>query len=321
MSRFENDLNVPYKGMPADVIPLQYHVPMLLDEHRMNSFREAIAAVVKPGMHVLDLGAGTGVLSFFASQQGAMVTAVEREPIVLAAARSALANAGGAVRLVHGDAREFVPDEPVDVVMCEMMHVGLLRERQIEVIGGFKKRYRDRFDAPLPRFLPEACVQAVQPVQQDFTFHGYAVAAPQFQDPFSIQRRTLELAPPTIFQQFFYDDPLPETCAADTAFTIQETGWLNGIRIVTKNILAARLNPPGPVEWLMNYLIVPLARPTYVHAGDEIRITFDYRPGDEINVLAASVRAHGPGRDETPGPHAGHGHRTTSTTGALAGIS
>jgi type I protein arginine methyltransferase len=233
------------------------------------------------------------VLSFFAAQQGARVTAVEREPIVLAAARSALTDAGHKIKLIHADAREFVPDEPVDLVMCEMMHVGQLRERQIEVIGGFKQRYAARFGGPLPRFLPEACLQAVQPVQQDFTFHGYAVAAPQFQDPFARQDRTIELAAPQVYQQFFYDDALPQTCAADLEFTVERGGWLNAVRVVTKNILAVHGHPPRSVDWTMNYLVVPLAAPLYANAGERVRITFQYEPGDEIHVLAGSVRATG----------------------------
>ena len=125
MRHTAQDLDVPYTGMPADIISLQYHVPMLLDQHRMDSFEQAIKAVVRPGMHVLDLGAGTGVLSFFAAQQGARVTAVEREPIVLAAARSALANAGThKIKLVNADARQYVPDDPGDVVLCEIMQIG-----------------------------------------------------------------------------------------------------------------------------------------------------------------------------------------------------
>jgi type I protein arginine methyltransferase len=293
MPRNRVDLTRPHTGPPADVIPLQYHVPMLLDQHRMDSFVQAIVEVVQPGMHVLDLGAGTGVLSFFAAQRGARVTAIEREPVVLAAARSALATAGGQrIRLLHADARSYTPDEPVDVVLCEMMHVGQLRERQIEVIGGLKKRYRARFGGPLPRFLPEACLQAVQPVQQDFTFHGYAVAAPHFQDPFARQDRTIELAPPQVYQQFFYDDVLPDTCSADLEFTVDRAGWVNAIRIVTKNILAARIAAPGTVDWLMNYLVVPLPSPCYAEPRQRVRITFSYRPGDQIHTLAESARVH-----------------------------
>ncbi len=285
-----DDLHTPWAGMPADVIPLQYHVPMLLDEHRMSAFEQAIADVVRPGMHVLDLGAGTGVLSFFAAQRGARVTAVEREPIVLDAARTALAHAGDhQITLVHADAREFVPDEPVDVVLCEMMHVGQLRERQIEVIGGFKRRYLEAFGGPLPRFVPEACLQAAQPVQQDFTFHGYAVAAPQFQDPFSVQPRTVELAAPQVYQQFYYDEELPGTCEADLEFIVERAGWLNAVRVITKNVLAAHLDPPRTVDWMMNYLVVPLAQPVFTEEGTPVRVRFAYRPGDQIHVLARSA--------------------------------
>src|SRR3954447_16805970 len=89
------DITTPHTGVPADVIPLQYHAQMLVDDHRMSSFQQAITQVVRPQMRVLDLGAGTGVLSFFAAQQGASVIAVEREPTVLAAAKDALARAVG----------------------------------------------------------------------------------------------------------------------------------------------------------------------------------------------------------------------------------
>lgn len=292
MMRADTELHRPYTGMPAGVIPLQYHVPMLLDEHRMTSFKEAIAAVVRPGMHVLDLGAGTGVLSYFAAERGATVTAVEREPLVFAAASSALRAAGGRVTLIHADAATFVPDRPVDVVICEMMHVGQLREQQIAVIGAFKSNYRRAFpDAPMPVFLPAACLQAVQPVQQDFTYYGYAVAAPQFQDPFSVQDRTVQLAPPQIFQSFFYTQDLPERCESDLTFTAERSGWVNAVRVVTNNILAAGTSPDGPVQWRMNYLVVPLPAPLYAEPGDAVRISFSYRPGDQIDALASSVRA------------------------------
>jgi protein arginine N-methyltransferase 1 len=283
------DLHTPYQGLPADLIPLQYHANMLLDEHRMAAFEAAVAHAVLPGTHVLDLGAGTGVLSYFAARRGARVTAVEREPGVLAAARASLHAAALDVTLVHADARDYLPDEPVDVVMCEMLHVGLLRERQIEVLGDFKRRYTARFGGPLPRFLPEATIQAVQPVTQDFSYFGYEVAAPVFQDPFATQSRTVGLAPPHVFQRFFYCDLLPTRCHADLTFTATTSGRLNAVRVLTKNLLAIHLNPPGSVDWTMNHLVVPTDSATPVTAGSQITVRFDYRPGDEIPTLEAGL--------------------------------
>ena len=45
---------------------IEYHRSMLIDEVRTTSFLRAILGAVKPGDVVLDMGCGTGVLSYFA---------------------------------------------------------------------------------------------------------------------------------------------------------------------------------------------------------------------------------------------------------------
>jgi predicted RNA methylase len=287
------DLRAP--AFPADIIPIQYHFNMLNDSARMDGFEAAIAAVVRPGMRVLELGGGTGVLSWFAARQGAArVWCVEKLPEMVVAARTALAanEHGDRVTVVNADADDFLPPEPVDVVICEMLHTGLLREKQLSVIGSFKRRYLDRFGGPLPRMIPEATLQAIQPVQQDFAYNGYLAATPIFQDARSLQPRTVELGPPHVFQAFTYDQALPDRCAMDSSITITRAGTFNAVRVVTKNLLAIQPSGGSP-EWIMGYLVLPLATPLAgpfaVAAGDEPHVSFDYRPGDELNALASSL--------------------------------
>jgi hypothetical protein len=72
---------------------------------------------------------------------------------------------------------------------------------------------------------------------------------------------------------------------------VEQPGWLNAVRLITKNLLATSVAPPTSVEWLMSYLVVPLGAPLYADRGSTVRVTFAYRPGDEIHVLTDSVRA------------------------------
>lgn len=285
---------------PADVIPIQYHFNMLGDAARMDGFHRAIQLAVRPGMRVVDLGGGTGVLSWFAAAQGAShVWCVEKLPEMARAARESLAaNEGGErVTVVEADATSFLPPEPVDVVLCEMLHTGLLREKQVQVIDSFKRRYLERFGGPLPRFVPEATLQAVQPVQQDFEYHGYRAATPIFQDARCTQPRTVELGDPALFQSFTYDGALPASCGMAAPVAITADGVLNALRFVTKNLLAIDPVTGQTADWIMGYLVVPLATPLLVHAGDAPHVSFAYRPGDELGALTSSLDVRLPAGD------------------------
>jgi predicted RNA methylase len=60
----------------------------------------------------------------------------------------------------------------VDVVICEMLHSAMLREKQLAVIHSFKQRYQAKFGDRLPGFIPTATRLFVQPVEQSFVFDG-----------------------------------------------------------------------------------------------------------------------------------------------------
>ena len=62
---------------------LDYHASMLLDEVRTSAYFKAIQEIVEPGDVVLDLGCGTGIMSYFACMAGAeKVFAIEQGPIL-----------------------------------------------------------------------------------------------------------------------------------------------------------------------------------------------------------------------------------------------
>jgi type I protein arginine methyltransferase len=272
-------------------IPLHYHYHMLRDRARMSGFRRAIAASVLPGAKVLEFGGGTGVLSFFAAQQASHVWCVERNPELVREARRLLSHNPntGRIEVIHGDAFEYLPPERVDVVICEMLHVGLLREKQLAVIKAFKERYSQRFPGPLPVFIPEAVLQAIQPVQQSFDFEGYYAPTSLFQDPVINHPDTLELGAPVIYQQLTYESAFDLSCEWSGLLPITTAGKVNGLRIITKNILAILLDSRSTIDWHNQYLIVPLEKEILVRTGDNVHVAFTYTAGDPLSSFRPVV--------------------------------
>jgi predicted RNA methylase len=268
-------------------IPLHYHFNMLNDGARTGGFEQAIAAAVRPGARVVELGGGTGVLSFFAARTAERVWCVERNPAVASETRRLLALNGCAdtVEVVEADAAEFVPPQPVDVVVCEMLHVTLLVEKQVPVIAAFKKHYLAAHGPPLPRFLPEAVLQAVQPVQQAFDFHGYVAPTMHFQDGTAQQPRTRELGEPVVYQTLLFAQTIEPRIAWSGRLAIAQPGTLNAVRFITKNLLAIIPAERRSIDWLMNYLIVPLETAVDVQAGDVVDVAFDYVFGEPLSSL------------------------------------
>jgi protein arginine N-methyltransferase 1 len=285
----EREIESCYLGQ---FIPVHYHHNMLMDQNRMHPFKSAIHYAVGPGAKVLELGGGTGVLSFFAAQQAEKVYCVEFNPDMVQEARRFLAmNPNGhKVEVIHADAFEYLPPEPVDVVICEMIHVGMLREKQVEVIESFKKRYLERFGGPLPRFLPEAVIMAAQPLQQEYHFDGFYAPIVQFQQNDVAHPGTVELAQPAVYSILDFSQPVDTVIAWDGSFVIERGGVLNAMRFVTKNVLAIVQEQATTIDWLNHYMTLPLATPLEVAAGDLLQVSFSYRAGGSIPSLQASIR-------------------------------
>lgn len=285
----EREIESCYLGQ---FIPVHYHHNMLMDQNRMHSFKSAIHYAVRSGAKVLELGGGTGVLSCFAAQSAAKVYCVEFNPDMVREARRFLGmnKNGHKVEVIHADAFEYLPPEPVDVVICEMIHVGMLREKQVEVIESFKRRYLAKFGGPLPVFLPEAVIMAVQPLQQEYDFEGFYAPIVQFQETGVAYPGTVELAQPAVYSVLDFTQPVDQLIAWEGSMLVEKSGTLNALRFVTKNVLAVVQEHATTIDWLNHYMTLPLYEPIKVKAGDLLRLSFAYRAGGSIPSLQASIQ-------------------------------
>jgi type I protein arginine methyltransferase len=90
---------------------------MIADTVRMNAYTQALAAVIKPGMTVVDIGTGTGIFAFLACQYGAArVIAIEPNENIHVAKK--LANENGFL-----DRIEFIQDLSTKVNLSDRADV------------------------------------------------------------------------------------------------------------------------------------------------------------------------------------------------------
>jgi type I protein arginine methyltransferase len=101
----------------------EVHRTMIRDRVRTEAFRRAIDSVVRPGDIVLDVGAGSGILSVFAARAGAArVYAVEQTTIAVLARELAAANGvEDIIHVIQGDGLDVKPPERVDVIVSEWL--------------------------------------------------------------------------------------------------------------------------------------------------------------------------------------------------------
>lgn len=118
---------------------LQNQQNMLMDEVRTSHYRNAILnnKLDFQGKVVMDVGAGSGILSLFAAQAGAKkVYAVEASNMALSAKKLIEANGLGHIIEVINTMVEDIPQESigkiVDVIVSEPLGTFLLNERMLE---------------------------------------------------------------------------------------------------------------------------------------------------------------------------------------------
>lgn len=146
---------------------ISIHEEMLADAQRTRAYKDAIFGckdAIK-GKVVLDVGAGTGILSCFCGQAGAArVYAVEASKIAEQAKKVIAANnLQDRIQVIHGIMEEVVLPEKVDVIVSEWMGYCLMYESMLpSVIYA-----RDTWLKPGGIILPDTATLYMAPICDD----------------------------------------------------------------------------------------------------------------------------------------------------------
>jgi protein arginine N-methyltransferase 1 len=246
---------------------------------------------VKPGDVVLDLGAGSGLHSFFACQAGARkVYAIEFEPVIdLARAAAAKNGFSQKIEFLEGLSTDLELPEKVDVIITNTGYLNVLR---------YLPDARRRFLKPGGRLVPGSVTNAFVPVCAnsayadcveswsgkvfgfDFSdFRLHAVHTPYY-NQFSEGEFVAE---PQDAPAIDYSRDLPKIFHWKLEFTAKRTDLIHGIlgwyTFHLGGGAAFSTKPPlaySPYIWSQYFF--PLERPLPVREGEKISVSIDMCP-------------------------------------------
>jgi type II protein arginine methyltransferase len=145
-----------------------WHAAMLNDSARSEAFDRAIRRAVRPGMTVLDIGAGTGLLAMMAARAGAARVIACESVGVLADIASKIIKTNeldDKIQILHkhSSALAVGPDleRPADLLVAEIVDCGLLSEGVLESIADA----RTRLLAPGGPIIPRSAVVYAMPIE------------------------------------------------------------------------------------------------------------------------------------------------------------
>ncbi|MCB4454957.1 50S ribosomal protein L11 methyltransferase [Leisingera sp. McT4-56] len=146
----------------------RWHFPMLSDTARNSAYAKAIAAKVKPGDVVLDIGCGAGLTAMLAARAGAKhVYTCEQQPLIAQAATQVIEANGLSDRItvIPKWSHEIVVGadipEQADVVISEIVDTVLLGEGALATLT----HAISALAKPDARAIPERGTLLAQPVE------------------------------------------------------------------------------------------------------------------------------------------------------------
>lgn len=138
------------------------HERMLGDAPRRDAYQRAITRYVQPGHTVIDLGTGTGLLSFMAAgQHPGKIYAIDHADIIDQARHVAAHNGFTSIEFIKTHSKNFTPREKVDVIIQEQIGTHVFDEDMVTSVVDL----RERLLKPGGRILPSRFQVFVEPVQ------------------------------------------------------------------------------------------------------------------------------------------------------------
>ncbi len=245
-------------------------------------------ATVRPGDVVVDAGAGSGILAFFAADAGASrVYAIERDPIHHENMKANIRRNGyeNQITLLQGDAVHLQLPEPVDVIICEMIATGLIAELQVPVMNNLIKYGKTGVRVVLAKFH-----SFVDLVSIDERFYGQRLKIIRHEYPDMDTLTASPLSDKKMFLAVDLSQPIRKTLLKIHT-TLRVNGGsesvINGLRISSLTVFYDGSILDGTYAYSYP-LILPL-EDIHVNGNEEFNVDFSYRLCGGLRTLVYGV--------------------------------
>jgi type I protein arginine methyltransferase len=272
------------------------HRQYLADPHRLAAFERAIAATVKPGDVVIDLGAGTGILGLFACRAGAArVYAIDDGSIIGLARELGRANGfSDRIVFVKGLSSRIALPEKADAAVSDQIG----RFGFEAGVWEYFTDLRARLLKPRASTVPRRIELWMSPVEAPALFEqvefwskspaGFDVSparalAVNTGYPARLDSEQL-LAEPVCLTELDLSEPEPPSIGVEAELSVRRPGTLHGLGGWFRAELAPGIymsNAPGDAARIdRRNVFLPLDRATAVEAGDRLRVRLRILPSE-----------------------------------------
>lgn len=290
----------------------QFHVPMLRDAARNAAYRRAIERVVRPGMRVLEIGTGAGLLAMIAARAGATVVTCEENQTIAAAAADIIARNGLSDRITLIRKRSTaltIPEdlpEPADLVIHEIFGRTVFDEGVTAALSDARRRLLKPAALAVPPGARVRCMLVRAPKLpppatldqvEGFDLSGFELLARRSVSLTAAQYERLELASGPVSALSMNYDRMPPFGPASETVTVQSLGGrIDGmLQWLALDFAGGETLENNPFDtgvassW--GALYTPLAEPLATEPGEPLRITLRHRG----TSLVSGVTRHPPG--------------------------
>ena len=274
------------------------HRQYLADPHRLAAFERAIAATVKPGDVVIDLGAGTGILGLLACRAGAARVYAIDDGGIIELARSLCRANGFADRVVFVkglSTRVTLPEKANVVVADQIGRFGFESG-----VWEYFTDARARLLTPGAATVPGSVELRLAPVEapelfEQIDFWSRRPAGFDTSDARALAMNTgypahltpsQLLAEPVTLATLDLAELEPRSLGVEVELATLRSGTLHGLGGWFRAELAPGIfmsNAPGdPARIDRRNVFLPIARPVAIEPGDRIRVRARIMPSQAM---------------------------------------